>query len=133
VLAALQQQHRITLKLIICLCFLSAGMGIDNNNGGYGGDNKLGGSRYVPPHLRNSNTNSFSRSSDSWDDASRNNRSNDRYSIYFLGQSVSLDRDRLDLCSALYPQPCILLRQIMAQFVSHHLMNTWTLISTVPQ
>ncbi|GAB5593559.1 ATP-dependent RNA helicase ded1 [Umbelopsis nana] len=57
-----------------------AGMGIDNNNGGYGGDNKLGGSRYVPPHLRNSNTNSFSRSSDGWDDAPRNNRSNDSWS-----------------------------------------------------
>jgi hypothetical protein len=52
-------------------------MGI-NNNAGYGGE-KLGGSRYVPPHLRNSNANSYNRSSDSWDDAPRNNRSNDRY------------------------------------------------------
>jgi hypothetical protein len=65
-------------------------MGI-NNNGGYGGESRMGGSRYVPPHLRNSsgggggggnnNNRSFGRSNESWGDAPRTNRSNDRYYI----------------------------------------------------
>ncbi|CAM0136814.1 ATP-dependent RNA helicase ded1 [Umbelopsis sp. WA50703] len=67
-----------------------AGMGI-NNNGGYGGESRMGGSRYVPPHLRNSsgggggggggnNNRSFGRSNESWGDAPRTNRSNDSWS-----------------------------------------------------
>lgn len=57
-----------------------AGMGMNNNNnnGGYGGE-KLGGSRYVPPHMRNSSSSAHARSSEGWDEAPRNNRSNDRY------------------------------------------------------
>ncbi|CAO3695098.1 unnamed protein product [Umbelopsis ramanniana] len=59
--------------------FAGMGMNNNNNNGGYGGE-KLGGSRYVPPHMRNSSSSAHARSSEGWDEAPRNNRSNDSWS-----------------------------------------------------